>query len=366
MKHTHLKPYAIPVVAALLASAAFSSPAFAVNYSITEIAGPYDIKNNGDMVTGSSTIRHADGTTTDLSALDLTNIHINDNGVVAGSRGSYQFHTVMLTRYASIYDHGMMTDVTTYAAAPSTAGIINNNNSMLGASGFMGSGGYQFLYSNGVITNLTAQIGRQMNFADMNDGEQIVANDMSSTGKAYLYDNGVLTELTLQGRGQNTVSAINNSGQIVGEMGTASSKVMSGTAKHAFLYQDGATTDLGTLPFNTDSKAFDINNLGAAVGYAYNQDSFPSAPWDYFVATLFQDGQVIDLNTRISATTGWRLTQAFHINDLGQITGAGFLNGDGKTHYFMLTPNEVPVPAAAWLFGSSLLGLAGLQKRRRS
>jgi len=27
---------------------------------------------------------------------------------------------------------------------------------------------------------------------------------------------------------------------------------------------------------------------------------------------------------------------------------------------------EVPVPAAAWLFGSALLGLAGIKKRRRA
>lgn len=42
---------------------------------------------------------------------------------------------------------------------------------------------------------------------------------------------------------------------------------------------------------------------------------------------------------------------------------AGFDDGAGNTSGFFATP--VPVPAAVWLFGSGLLGLIGIARRRR-
>lgn len=45
---------------------------------------------------------------------------------------------------------------------------------------------------------------------------------------------------------------------------------------------------------------------------------------------------------------------------------AGFDDGAGNTSAFFGGSTPVPLPAAAWLFGSGLLGLAGLARRRRS
>lgn len=42
------------------------------------------------------------------------------------------------------------------------------------------------------------------------------------------------------------------------------------------------------------------------------------------------------------------------------ISSAWFAGGDGS-----VPPNEIPVPAAVWLFGSGLLGLASIARRRR-
>jgi hypothetical protein len=39
--------------------------------------------------------------------------------------------------------------------------------------------------------------------------------------------------------------------------------------------------------------------------------------------------------------------------------------GDGSTLTFLSTAPEVPVPAAAWLFGSALIGLAGIGRKRK-
>ncbi|MGH8371272.1 MAG: hypothetical protein ACRETO_00890 [Gammaproteobacteria bacterium] len=53
---------------------------------------------------------------------------------------------------------------------------------------------------------------------------------------------------------------LNDHGQIVGQSTTDTG------ANHAFLYHDGAMTDLGTLPGGTDSEADAINDRGQVVG----------------------------------------------------------------------------------------------------
>jgi hypothetical protein len=49
------------------------------------------------------------------------------------------------------------------------------------------------------------------------------------------------------------------------------------------------------------------------------------------------------------------------VNDQGQIAAA-IVGGGAYQGVLVLTP--VPVPAAVWLFGSGLAGLAGLARRR--
>jgi hypothetical protein len=84
-----------------------------------------------------------------------------------------------------------------------------------------------------------------------------------------------------------------------------------------------------------------------------------------------EDG-FFDLGLQIDGgldTFDWdHLATAYYANDFGQIIGGGLLDGqiDGQAAY-LLTPNAVvPVPAAAWLFGSGLIGLIGIARRRKA
>lgn len=49
-------------------------------------------------------------------------------------------------------------------------------------------------------------------------------------------------------------------------------------------------------------------------------------------------------------------------NTFDNVEGSGFIGSAGFT--LTLTPTTVPVPAAAWLFGSGLLGLVGIGRRK--
>jgi len=76
-------------------------------------------------------------------------------------------------------------------------------------------------------------------------------------------------------------------------------------------------------------------------------------------AFLYANGTMQDLNSLIAPDSGWVLQDADAINDVGQITGFGLING--QTHGFLLTPT--PEPGACAI---ALLAAAGLLRRRRA
>ena len=87
-------------------------------------------------------------------------------------------------------------------------------------------------------------------------------------------------------------------------------------------------TDLGTLDQDPDSQALAINSEGQVVGWSGNQNGA-------LRAFLWQDGAMTDLNTLLPAGSGWQLLQANTINACGDISGVGIHNG--VTAAFLLT-----------------------------
>ena len=123
-----------------------------------------------------------------------------------------------------------------------------------------------------------------------------------------------------------TAYAINDAGEVVG---AADLPGPCGQTTHPFLWKNNVMTDLGTVEGDTCSYAEAINSSGQIVGTSCGP--LPER------AVLWQDGQIIDLNTRIPANSALYLFQALAINDRGEIGGLGVLpNGD--THAFVLIP----------------------------
>jgi probable HAF family extracellular repeat protein len=110
---------------------------------------------------------------------------------------------------------------------------------------------------------------------------------------------------------------------VVGQAETASGQL------HAFRWNAGTMTDLGTLPGHVQSRALDINKFKVAVGTS--TDSAGSQ-----IAVMWDGGTIIDLNTLVPPAEHWTLTIAFGINDHGQIVGGGL--HDGLPRAFVLTP----------------------------
>lgn len=131
---------------------------------------------------------------------------------------------------------------------------------------------------------------------------------------------------------ESTVTGLNDSEQAIGWMDhpspTASDPMNS--KLQAFLTSKTGTQVLPLCAGDAYAVALGINAEEDVVGKSGRHGH-------YSHAVLWQNGQVIDLNDRIPAHSGWILESAHAINDRGQIVGVGTHNGK---HFqaFLLTP----------------------------
>jgi probable HAF family extracellular repeat protein len=167
-------------------------------------------------------------------------------------------------------------------------------------------GGPGFLWENGVRTDL--DIGaRAINNAGQIAGQIAGQNYL---GSAAIWDKARIIDLGTLGHGPSSFDFsgaldINDRGQVVGF-----TSVQGGNGTHAFLWEKGVMTDLGTLGGEW-SIALGINNAGQIVGYSSTDG------WSGIHAFLWDKGVMKDLGT-----LGGPYAEAFGINEKGDIVGA--------------------------------------------
>jgi len=138
----------------------------------------------------------------------------------------------------------------------------------------------------------------------INNLGQAVGTSETATGEfhAFLWQAGALTDLGTLGGSFSGAQAINDVGQVVGVSRTAAGHL------HAFLWEAGTLTDLGTLG-GERSFPKSINVLGQVVGQSETQGG-------EFHAFLWQAGVMSDLGT-----LGGSGSAATAINNVGQVVG---------------------------------------------
>lgn len=105
----------------------------------------------------------------------------------------------------------------------------------------------------------------------------------------------------------------------------------------------------------TDGWLDDAVSATTGQGSVLSQTNMPQYVWDSGSGTYTFDGSNIPGNPAI-------LVQLITNQQIATIE---YTKTDFHAFAFM-APAEVPVPAAAWLFGSGLLGLAGIAKRKKA
>jgi len=257
---------------------------------------------------------------------------INANGDVAGLADAGGF-----TR-GFVYRNGTMTDIGSLGIGLSTIDDLNNNGHVVGYSLDDAFQAVAFFFDGTTMHGLGTLGGAVSRAWSINDSGVIVGEADNDDGvtRAFIYTNGVMSDLGTLGTGEFSWAInINNAGYILGYSEFDSNRI-DGAIRAFIIPPGGAMTDLGTLGGEV-SVPIAMNSHGHVIGDAEN-DLGETVPF------LYKNGTMVNINTLLPPDSGWVLLTAFHINDAGQISGYGFLNG--QISYYILTPGDNVPPVA--------------------
>jgi len=153
----------------------------------------------------------------------------------------------------------------------------------------------------------------------------------------FLYQTGKMTDLGTLGGDDAEATALNTAGVVVGF-----SQTKGDLATHPFIVVRGKMTDLGAPKGSTDAWATAVNNAGVVVG---DYRVSPSSNVQH--AFVYSNGKMIDLNSLISAKSGYTLVDATAINNKGQIVVNAVNNKTGQEQAMVLTPVAKPPVTSA-------------------
>jgi len=142
---------------------------------------------------------------------------------------------------------------------------------------------------------------------------------------AFLWQNGAMTDLGTLGDGYTAAYDINDSGQVVGAsfFGGAwgGDQSDSPPPDRPFLWQNGVMSDLLLDPYDgSEGHAYAINNARVIVGGARATSGIEGA-------FVWEDGVMYDLDSLLPAGGNVQLLVARDINDDGQIVGLASFDG---------------------------------------
>ncbi len=150
---------------------------------------------------------------------------------------------------------------------------------------------------------------------DVNAAGQVVGSAQTAGGQwhAFRWQNGAITDLGTLGGADSHAEAINAAGHVAGWARTADGR------QHAFLWRDGVMTDLGAFSGGF-SRAYGINDADEVVGFS-RYVSFLDR------AFFWKDGVLTDISP-----TGGMGTYALDVNNARQVTGYTYQTNQTPRH----------------------------------
>lgn len=314
--------------------------------------------NNLDQVVGLSRLAgnqeahlflYDNGQLLDLSALN--NFEPGDYGPRAHAiNDSGQVAAIIPNSHAAILLPGQTTDLGTLGGIYSVVLGINNSGRAVGYYSSPEFHQQAFVYDSGTLTPLGPFGAEATSVATaINDSGMIVGSATDSfltPAHAFLYANGVMIDISPLANSESYAYGINNQAQVVGSYLTADH-----AAFRAFLYNQGLFTDIGTANSRA-TYAYGINDQEQVVGISIGPraDSCRTCSGSAPHAFIYENGVMTELNTLLPTSSGWDLNWAFGINNGKKIAGYGTING--QFHAFLLnwsaTPTPAPTPVCSW------------------
>jgi probable HAF family extracellular repeat protein len=254
---------------------------------------------------------------------------------------------------AFLWQNGHMKDLGTLGGPSSVGLYINDRGHVSGASyrndipeSSTGTPPAEpFLWDGKKMVSLGSLGGVWGQAWGMNNRDQVIGNSSYADAPgaclnvdlgchAVLWDRGVLHDLGTLGGTWAFPTMLNERGDVVGGANTFNDQTV-----HAVRWRNGVIKDLGGVDGDPCGLAYGQNNKGQIVGI-----SVPMCDLSLARAFLWEDGEMIDLNARIPATSNFQMVYGHAINERGEITGIGVPAGisplDVETlgHAFLLIP----------------------------
>jgi probable HAF family extracellular repeat protein len=263
---------------------------------------------------------------TGCNALD-----INENSEIVGNCDGGSGNA----GHGFIYRGGVLTEIPMPVGTPSSvtsfAQGITDEGDAIGAYNF--NGHTTFIYTHGFSLNIPPPPDVETHAYAINNSWQMAGVRYDSTigvGHATRFNLGEWEDLGTLGSDAFGY-AINEGGEVAGESNTD-------FGTRAFVYRNGAMTDLGTLPGFTEAGARGINSVGQIVGYSASLTP-PTFPQRAFV---YSGAQMFNLTAMIHPADPLKpyvtLESASAINDSGWIAASGTDSRTGESHAYLLRP----------------------------
>ena len=205
---------------------------------------------------------------------------------------------------------------------------------------------HAFLWDKGTITDIPT-LGGTFAFAQCTNDQAQVIGQSSFLGDvgcdpsdplntcaehAFSWDHGITSDLGTLGGSFSVAIWLNDAGEAVGGANTKDD-----ASFYATRWKNSKISDLGTLEGDCFSIANAVNSSGQIIGQSFSCD-FP------FIsrAVVWEHGSIVDLNAAIPANPTLQLVETDNINDHGEIVGRGLPAGcdnlDLCGHVFLLIP----------------------------
>lgn len=248
---------------------------------------------------------------------------LNDRGTVVGESDNDRPR-------AFLWERGELSDVGTLVGGSTAVAHDVNNAARIVGGASNGSTTRPFVTKRGAgpvdlgtLAGTSTSSGRAWAISDRGDVAGVSRNQDDSTSQATLWPNGspgsAVNLGSLDGDQFSQAYALNNRRLAVGE-----STVASGDGRAVLWRGTESPTDLGTLGFR-HSRANDVNERGLVVGHVSSFRGFATIDGR---AVLWYGGDTIDLNDFLEPGSPWVLHSAEGINDRGEVTGLGRLDGE--------------------------------------
>src|SRR5215472_1492658 len=206
---------------------------------------------------------------------------------------------------------------------------------------------HAFQWRNGVLTDLGALINSSQSVAV--NGKGVTAgvsenglidplNGLLAVHAVVWQDDQIIDLGTLGGGYESTANDINNRGQVVG---ASLNQIpdpfgFGGVQLRAFIWQNGAMQDLGTLGTGNDAVASLTNERGQVTGWSYtNSTANPVTLIPTQHPYLWENGRMLDLGS-LGGTAG----APNALNNRGEVAGLSNLAGDTTAHPFRWSEAE--------------------------